>query len=164
MNKIFSSIISLIFFGSIASAQLTEFSQGDILSAGAMNQNFNHLQNQFAFNKTEVNCSSDNLTQKINQGFNHLVISGNCSAKNLVVGNADISTWCGYSQSNNRINKLIITGKTGKNSDTLTINGTGGCDFFGAMDGGYIFVNNITINTLTIVICIRCIFYCYCLT
>ena len=67
MNKIFSSIISLIFFGSIASAQLTEFSQGDILSAGAMNQNFNHLQNQFAFNKTEVNCSSDNLTQKINQ-------------------------------------------------------------------------------------------------
>ena len=40
MNKILSTIIGFIFFGSIASAQLTEFSQGDILSAGAMNQNF----------------------------------------------------------------------------------------------------------------------------
>ena len=39
MNKIISTIIGFIFFGSIASAQLTEFSQEDILSAGAMNQN-----------------------------------------------------------------------------------------------------------------------------
>ena len=147
MKTFISIIIGFVFFANLAVAQMTTFSQGDILSAGAMNQNFNHLQNQFALNKIEVDCSSDNLTQKINQGYNHIVLNGNCSVKNLVVGNADISTWCSYSQSNNIINKLIITGKTGKNSDTLTINGTEGCDFFGAMDGGYIFANNITINT-----------------
>ena len=47
MTKILSTIIGFIFFGSIASAQLTEFSQGDILSAGAMNQNFKYLEDRF---------------------------------------------------------------------------------------------------------------------
>ena len=91
MKKFFASIISTIFFGSLVFAQLTEFSQGDILSAGAMNQNFSHLQNQFSLNKKEIDCSTDNLTQKINQGYNHLVIDGNCSVKNLIVGNTDIN-------------------------------------------------------------------------
>ena len=86
MNKIFSSIISLIFFGSIASAQLTEFSQGDILSAGAMNQNFKHLQDQFSWNKKEIDCSTDNLTGTINDGYNHIVINGSCSIKSLTTG------------------------------------------------------------------------------
>ena len=36
------------FFANFAVAQMTTFSQGDILSAGAMNQNFNHLQNSFS--------------------------------------------------------------------------------------------------------------------
>jgi len=147
MKTFISSIIGFIFLGSIVSAQMTTFSQGDILSAGSMNQNFKHLQDQFSLNKKEIDCSTDNLTQKINQGYNHLVIDGNCSVKNLFVGNADINRWCGYSQANNPINKLIISGKTGINSDTLTVNGTGDCDLLSAMDGGYILLENLTINT-----------------
>ena len=54
MKKFIASIISTIFFGSLVFAQLTEFSQGDILSAGAINQNFSHLQNQFSLNKKEI--------------------------------------------------------------------------------------------------------------
>ena len=58
MNKIISTIIGFIFFGSIASAQLTEFSQGDILSAGAMNQNFKYLEDRIAgINETTVDLS-----------------------------------------------------------------------------------------------------------
>jgi len=146
MKTFISSIIGFIFLGSIVSAQMTTFSQGDILSAGSMNQNFKHLQDQFSLNKKEIDCSTDNLTQKINQGYNHLVIDGNCSVKNLFVGNADINRWCGYSQANNPINKLIISGKTGISSDTLTVNGTGDCDLLSAMDGGYILLENLTIN------------------
>ncbi len=147
MKTFISTIIGFIFLGSIVSAQMTTFSQGDILSAGSMNQNFKHLQDQFFWNKKEIDCSTDNLTQKINQGYNHLVIDGNCSVKNLIVGNVDINRWCGYSQANNPINKLILSGKTGISSDTLTVNGTGNCDFLGAMDGGYISLENMTINT-----------------
>ena len=146
MKTFISSIIGFIFLGSIVSAQMTTFSQGDILSAGSMNQNFKHLQDQFFWNKKEIDCSTDNLTQKINQGYNHLVIDGNCSVKNLILG-GDINRWCGYSQANNPINKLIISGKTGISSDTLTVNGTGNCDFLGAMEGGYILLENLTINT-----------------
>ena len=45
MKKLLTTIISLMFFGNLVFAQLTEFSQGDILSAGAMNQNFKYLEN-----------------------------------------------------------------------------------------------------------------------
>ena len=83
MNKIFSSIISLIFFGSIASAQLTEFSQGDILSAGAMNQNFKYLESKIAgINETTVDCGTDGegsgINEAIRKGFNSIVIKGIC--------------------------------------------------------------------------------------
>ena len=85
MTKILSTIVGFIFFGSIASAQLTEFSQGDILSAGAMNQNFKSLQDQFYWNKKEVDCSTDNLTGAINDGYNHIVVNGSCSIKSLTL-------------------------------------------------------------------------------
>ena len=147
MNKILSTIIGFIFFGSIASAQLTEFSQGDILSAGAMNQNFNHLQNQFALNKTEVDCSSDNLTEKINQGYNHLSISGECSVDNIFAGIVDVSIFCGHSQSNNLVSRLKISGKTGKSSDKLTVSGSKECDGnLSALMDGTIELENLTIK------------------
>ena len=47
MKKLITTIISLMFFGNLVFAQLTEFSMGDILSAGAMNQNFKYLENRF---------------------------------------------------------------------------------------------------------------------
>ena len=147
MKKFFASIISTIFFGSLVFAQLTEFSQGDILSAGAMNQNFSHLQNQFSLNKKEIDCSSDNLTATINQGYNHIVINGNCSVKNLFIGLFDISPYCNHSQANNKIQRLMISGKTGKSSDTLTINGSANCDSqIGVFHGGSLNVSDITIN------------------
>ena len=70
MTKIISTIISFIFFGSIASAQLTEFSQGDILSAGAMNQNFKYLEDRIAgINETTVDCGTDGNGAGINKAI-----------------------------------------------------------------------------------------------
>ena len=83
MNKIYSSIISLIFFGSIASAQLTEFSQGDILSAGAMNQNFKYLEDRFGgLNEKTVDCGTSGTGSGINtaikDGYNSIIVKGIC--------------------------------------------------------------------------------------
>ena len=83
MKKIISLILILIFFGSIASEQLTELSQGDILSAGAMNQNFKYLEDRIAgINETTVDCGTDGngagINKAIRKGFNSIVIKGIC--------------------------------------------------------------------------------------
>ena len=145
MKTFISITIGFVFFANLAVAQMTTFSQGDILSAGAMNQNFNHLQNQFALNKTEVDCSSDNLTEKINQGYNHLSISGECTVDNIFAGIVDISIFCGHSQSNNLVSRLKISGKTGKSSDKLTVSGSKECDGnLSALIKSLILVSNLT--------------------
>ncbi|MEK9833876.1 MAG: right-handed parallel beta-helix repeat-containing protein, partial [Deltaproteobacteria bacterium] len=63
--------------------QLTEFSQGDILSAGAMNQNFKYLEDRIAgINETTVDCGTDGngagINKAIRKGFNSIVIKGIC--------------------------------------------------------------------------------------
>jgi uncharacterized Zn-binding protein involved in type VI secretion len=81
MTKILSTIIGFIFFGSIASAQLTEFSQGDILSAGAMNQNFKYLEDRFGgLNEKTIECGNEGsgINQAIKEGYNSLIINGTC--------------------------------------------------------------------------------------
>ena len=83
MNKIFTTIINTIFFSSLAFAQLTEFSQGDILSAGSMNQNFKYLESKLGgINETTVNCGTDGnghgINDAIQKGFNSIVINGIC--------------------------------------------------------------------------------------
>ena len=148
MKTFISITIGFVFFANLAVAQMTTFSQGDILSAGVMNQNFNHLQNQFGLNKTEVDCSSDNLTEKINQGYNHLSISGECSVDNIFVGLVDISVFCGHSQSNNLVPRLKISGKTGKSTDKLTVSGSKNCDgSISALMDGALELENLTIKT-----------------
>ncbi len=123
------------------------FTANTAAKASEMNANFKHLQDQFSLNKKEIDCSTDNLTQKINQGYNHLVIDGNCSVKNLFMGLFDISPYCGHSQANNKIQRLMISGKTGKSSDTLTINGSANCDSqIGVFHGATLWVSDITIN------------------
>ncbi len=123
------------------------FTANTAAKASEVNANFKHLQDQFSLNKKEIDCSTDNLTQKINQGYNHLVIDGNCSVKNLFMGLFDISPYCGHSQANNKIQRLMISGKTGKSSDTLTVNGSANCDSqIGVFHGATLWVSDITIN------------------
>ena len=65
----------------------------------------------------------------------------------LFIGLFDISPYCNHSQANNKIQRLMISGKTGKSSDTLTINGSANCDSqIGVFHGGSLNVSDITIN------------------
>ena len=147
MKTFISSIIGFIFLGSIVSAQMTTFSQGDILSAGSMNQNFKHLQDQFFWNKKEINCSSDNLTATINDGYNHIVINGGCSIKSLTTGGVDFTRFCEDNSDHKPIHRIKITGKTGKSTDSITVGDLGTCgQMFGSF-GGLMHLENIQINT-----------------
>ena len=83
IKKLITTIISLMFFGNLVFAQLTEFSMGDILSAGAMNQNFKYLENRFGgIRETTVNCgtsgSGSGINSAIQNGYNSIVINGIC--------------------------------------------------------------------------------------
>ena len=147
MKTFISIIIGFVLFANMAVAQMTTFSQGDILSAGAMNQNFKHLQDQFAWNKKEIDCFTDNLTGTINDGYNHIVINGNCSINGLATGGIDFTRYCGINYEHNPVQFLKIEGKTGKTTDSITIGNTGTCGQMVGPFGGYMELSNITINT-----------------
>ena len=127
MKTFISITIGFVFFANLAVAQMTTFSQGDILSAGAMNQNFKHLQDQFSWNKKEIDCSTDNLTGTINDGYNHIVINGSCSIKSLTTGGWDFTKYCNDYGDHKPLLKIKITGKTGVSSDSITIGNLGKC-------------------------------------
>ena len=83
MKKLLTIIVSLMFFGNLVFAQLTEFSHGDILSAGAMNNNFKYLEKRFGgIRETTVNCGTSGTGSGINSaiqnGYNSIVINGIC--------------------------------------------------------------------------------------
>ncbi len=91
MKKLLTIIVSLMFFGNLVFAQLTEFSQGDILSAGAMNNNFKYLEKRFGgIRETTVNCGTSGTGSGINSaiqnGYNSIVINGICKENIKVVG------------------------------------------------------------------------------
>ncbi len=60
------------------------FEANTAAKAEEVNTNFDFLANQFKVNKKTIDCSSDNLTTAINDGYNHLVLNGTCKA-NLIV-------------------------------------------------------------------------------
>ena len=92
-------------------------------------------------------CSSDNLTGTINDGYNHIVINGNCSISGLTTGGLDASRYCVSDFEHNPIQFLKIEGKTGKSTDSITIGNTGTCGQLVGPLGGYMELSNITINT-----------------
>ena len=83
MFKISSTIISLILFKSIVFAQLSEFSQGDVLSAGLMNQNFKYLEDRFGgLNEKTIDCGTSGtgfgINAAIKDGYNSIIVKGLC--------------------------------------------------------------------------------------
>ena len=164
MNKIFCSIISLIFFGSIASAQLTEFSQGDILSAGAMNQNFKYLEDRFGgLNEKTVDCGTSGTGSGINaaikDGYNSIIVKGICKENikwRTKKGERGYLKLKGYS--NDQTSDKIIDNSSSSNSvieltisylkiDNLIISGgTRGVEVFG---NSLLWADNVTVESYT---------------
>ncbi len=124
------------------------FTANSAAKASEVNANFKHLQDQFFWNKKEINCSSDNLTATINDGYNHIVINGGCSIKSLTTGGwEDFTRFCQDNPDHKPIHRIKITGKTGKSTDSITVGDLGTCgQMFGSF-GGLMHLENIQINT-----------------
>ena len=60
------------------------FSANSAAKAEEVNENFQFLANQFKVNKKTIDCSTDNMTKAIEDGYNHLVINGTCT-ENLLI-------------------------------------------------------------------------------
>ena len=60
------------------------FSANSAAKAEEVNENFQFLANQFKVNKKTIDCSTDNMTKAIEDGYNHLVLNGTCS-ENLLI-------------------------------------------------------------------------------
>ena len=164
MTKILSTIIGFIFFGSIASAQLTEFSQGDILSAGAMNQNFKYLEDRFGgLNEKTVDCGTSGTGSGINaaikDGYNSIIVKGICKENinwDSSQGERGYLKLKGYS--NDQTSDKIVDNSSSSNSvisltnsylkiDNLTISGgTRGVHVSG---NSLLWADNVTIESYT---------------
>ena len=106
------------------------FSANTSAKAEEVNENFLHLANQFFYNKKSIDCSTDNLSQAIIDGFNYLTISGSCSADlPIMIGNFDPgiinklygANWSTPYPDVKQPLKMVIRGKTGRDTDSLKL-------------------------------------------
>ena len=165
MKKLLTIIVSLMFFGNLVFAQLTEFSQGDILSAGAMNQNFKYLEKRFGgLNETTVDCgttgSGSGINAAIKNGYNSIIVKGICKeniARKAKEGKRGILKLRGFS--NNQASDKIVDNSSNTESvilmgsltflkiDNVTISGgTSGINIYG---NSHLWADNITVENYT---------------
>ena len=165
MTKILSTIIGFIFFGSIASAQLTEFSQGDILSAGAMNQNFKYLEDRFGgLNEKTVDCGTSGTGSGINaaikDGYNSIIVKGICKENISILANDGNRNYLKLKGFNNDQNSDKIVDNSSNSTAVIKIEGSmvlkidnltlSGGDRGIRVDGtSSIFADNITVESYT---------------
>ena len=165
MKKLLTTIVSLMFFGNLVFAQLTEFSMGDILSAGAMNQNFKYLEKRFGgLNETTVDCgttgSGSGINAAINNGYNSIIVKGICKENinwDPKEGNRGALKIRGFS--NNQASDKIVDNSSNDNSviyigsstflkiDNVTISGgKRGINVYG---NSHLWADNITVEKYT---------------
>ena len=165
MKKLLTTIVSLMFFGNLVFAQLTEFSMGDILSAGAMNQNFKYLEKRFGgLNETTVDCgttgSGSGINAAIKNGYNSIIVKGICKENidwKAKAGKRGILKLRGFS--NNQASDKIVDNSSNTESvilmgsltflkiDNVTISGgTRGINVFG---NSFLRADNITVEKYT---------------
>ena len=165
MKKLLTTIVSLMFFGNLVFAQLTEFSQGDILSAGAMNQNFKYLEKRFGgLNETTVDCgttgSGSGINAAIKNGYNSIIVKGICKENidwDPKAGKRGILKLRGFSNnqasdkivdnSSNTESVIYIGSSTFLKIDNVTISGgTRGINVYG---NSFLRADNITVEKYT---------------
>ena len=87
MKKLFLSAISIALAAS-AYAIPNTFSEGDVISAEQMNENFESLINSNVLRATTVNCDDgETINGAIEKGFNDIIVSGTCNE------NVDFTVW-----------------------------------------------------------------------
>jgi hypothetical protein len=165
MKKLLTTIVSLMFFGNLVFAQLTEFSQGDILSAGAMNQNFKYLEKRFGgLNETTVDCgttgSGSGINAAIKNGYNSIIVKGICKENidwDPKAGNRGILKLRGFSNnqasdkivdnSSNTESVIYIGSSTFLKIDNVTI--SGGTRGINVVGNSFLRADDITVEKYT---------------
>ena len=135
------------------------FTANTAAKASEVNSNFSHLANQFMYNSKTINCTSDNITQAILDGYNMLIVNGACTiSTSIIAGNQHMATlnktYAGESwfttpgPENAAPMRIVLIGGTGKNTDSITIqsNNSSYNISLGSWNGGNIWVEGLTIN------------------
>ena len=149
MRKLFLTLISLAIAGS-AYAQLNTFSEGDVISAEQMNENFEYLEQQFRGSRaTTVDCGTSGTGSGINeaiaQGFNDITVSGTCNENLLYTVWRDDKQDGEYQPSNKLAPRYLrisgtsadskIVDASSKSENTISVN-----------SGSTLFLENITVS------------------
>ncbi len=134
------------------------FSANTAAKASEVNSNFSHLANQFMHNSKTINCTSDNITQAILDGYNMLIVNGACTiSTGIIAGNQHMATlnkaYAGESwfttpwPENAAPMRIVLIGGTGKNTDSITIQSNNSRNnILGSFNGGNIWVEGLTLN------------------
>ena len=134
LNTFFVSF-TFIFLGLVPISAMGQslpytFSANTAAKASEVNSNFSHLANQFMYNSKTINCTSDNITQAILDGYNMLIVNGACTiSTGINAGNQHMATlnktYAGESwfttpiPENAAPMRIILIGGTGKNTDSI---------------------------------------------
>ena len=130
------------------------FSANTSAKAEEVNENFLHLANQFFYNKKSIDCSTDNLSQAIVDGFNYLTISGSCSADlTILIGNFDpgiVNKLYGAFFTTpfpdiKQPKRMVIRGKTGRDTDSLKLTDNSSGSVLSVNYNGTLMVEGLTI-------------------
>jgi len=120
------------------------FSANTSAKAEEVNENFLHLANQFKVNKKTIDCSTDNMTKAIEDGYNHLILNGTCK-DNLMInpmsGTLE-SVYITYGFSSNKP-VLFLTLEGGKDGEW---DDTGLGSKASVMFAGNLLVKNLTVK------------------
>ena len=134
------------------------FSANTAAKASEVNSNFSHLANQFMHNSKTINCTSDNITQAILDGYNMLIVNGACTISiGIIAGNQHMATfnktyagepWFTTPGPENAAPmRIVLIGGTGKNTDSITIQSNNSSyNILGSFNGGNIWVEGLTLN------------------
>ena len=133
------------------------FTANTAAKASEVNSNFSHLAKQFLYNSKTINCTSDNITQAILDGYNMLTLNGACTiSTGIIAGNQHMATlnktyaaWLTTPIPENAAPiRILLIGGTGKSTDSITIqsNNSGDNVSLGSYNGGNIWVEGLTIN------------------
>ena len=142
MKKLFLSAISIALAAS-AYAIPNTFSEGDVLSAEKMNENFESLVNGTQTRSTTVDCGTDGTGNGINQaileGFNNITIKGIC-LENLNFGTATNDT----SSSGNPAPKYLRL--VGFDADSIILDASNYEQSVVRIDAGTLVIENLVVE------------------
>lgn len=154
-------ILGLVPISAMGQSLPYTFSANTAAKASEVNSNFSHLANQFMYNSKTINCTSDNITQAILDGYNKLIVNGACTiSTSIIAGNQHMATlnktYAGESWFTNPLPenaapmRILLIGGTGKNTDSITIQANSSMSYdnasLGSYNGGNIWVEGLTIN------------------